>query len=149
MTTAPSGELTAATVIPLIESGTYSRDVVMTIAQGFLPLPQEDLISVLAYLSASQDGDVRAFARTSLGEIPARAVLDFAAKLFDAPFDAEDLVTATRVDMPSGPFWGPLTAVDYIVVVFLAQMLLGEIVTPARYIGVGLIVVGVTLVSRT
>ena len=43
----------------------------------------------------------------------------------------------------------PLTAIDYIVVVFLAQMLLGEVVTPVRYAGVGLIVVGVTLVSRT
>jgi uncharacterized membrane protein len=43
----------------------------------------------------------------------------------------------------------PLTAIDYIVVVFFAQMLLAEIVTPVRWIGVGLIVVGVTLVSRT
>ncbi|MGI5291446.1 DEAD/DEAH box helicase [Nonomuraea polychroma] len=41
------------------------------------------------------------------------AVLDFAARLFDAPFDDADLVTATRVAMPSGPFWGPLTAADY------------------------------------
>jgi uncharacterized membrane protein len=43
----------------------------------------------------------------------------------------------------------PLTAIDYIVVVFFAQMVLGEVVTPARYLGVGLIVAGVTLVSRT
>lgn len=43
----------------------------------------------------------------------------------------------------------PMTAVDYIVVVFLAQVLLAEVVTPVRWLGVGLIVVGVTLVSRT
>lgn len=43
----------------------------------------------------------------------------------------------------------PLTAIDYIVVVFLAQLLLAEVVTPGRWIGVALIVVGVTLVSRT
>jgi uncharacterized membrane protein len=43
----------------------------------------------------------------------------------------------------------PLTAIDYIVVVFLAQAMLGEVVTGVRWVGVGLIVVGVTLVSRT
>ena len=43
----------------------------------------------------------------------------------------------------------PLTALDYIVVALLAQWLLGEVVTPARWAGIGLIVVGVALVSRT
>jgi drug/metabolite transporter (DMT)-like permease len=43
----------------------------------------------------------------------------------------------------------PLTALDYIVVALLAQWMLGEIVTPARWAGIGLIVVGVALVSRT
>jgi drug/metabolite transporter (DMT)-like permease len=43
----------------------------------------------------------------------------------------------------------PLTAFDYIVVAFLAQYLLGEPVTPGRWTGIGLIVAGVYLVSRT
>jgi drug/metabolite transporter (DMT)-like permease len=43
----------------------------------------------------------------------------------------------------------PMTAVDYIVVALLAQALLAEVVTPARWAGIGLIVVGVALVSRT
>jgi len=43
----------------------------------------------------------------------------------------------------------PLTAVDYIVVALLAQVLLAEAVTPARWAGIGLIVAGVVLVSRT
>ncbi|HSE93529.1 MAG TPA: EamA family transporter [Methylomirabilota bacterium] len=43
----------------------------------------------------------------------------------------------------------PMTAVDYIVVALLAQYLLGEAVTPARWAGIGLIVVGVFLVSRS
>ena len=43
----------------------------------------------------------------------------------------------------------PMTAVDYIVVALLAQALLGEVVTPARWAGIGLIVVGVAMVSRT
>ena len=43
----------------------------------------------------------------------------------------------------------PLTAVDYIVVAVLAQYLLGEIVTPIRWAGMGLIVAGVGLLSKT
>jgi multidrug transporter EmrE-like cation transporter len=43
----------------------------------------------------------------------------------------------------------PMTAFDYIVVAFLAQYLLGEPVTPGRWAGIGLIVAGVYLVSRT
>ena len=43
----------------------------------------------------------------------------------------------------------PLTAVDYIVVAVLAQYLLGEVVTPIRWAGMGLIVAGVGLLSRT
>jgi drug/metabolite transporter (DMT)-like permease len=43
----------------------------------------------------------------------------------------------------------PMMAVDYIVVVLLAQAILGETVTPARWVGVALIVAGVTLVTRS
>ena len=43
----------------------------------------------------------------------------------------------------------PMTAVDYIVVVFLAQLVLAEAVTPVRCIGVGLIAIGVLMVWRT
>jgi drug/metabolite transporter (DMT)-like permease len=43
----------------------------------------------------------------------------------------------------------PLTAFDYIVMAILAQYLLAEPVTPGRWAGIGLIVAGVYLVSRT
>ena len=43
----------------------------------------------------------------------------------------------------------PMTALDYVVVALLAQWALGEIVTPARWAGIAMIVVGVALVSRT
>ena len=43
----------------------------------------------------------------------------------------------------------PMTAVDYIVVALLAQFLLAEVVTHPRWAGIGLIVAGVFLVSRT
>jgi drug/metabolite transporter (DMT)-like permease len=43
----------------------------------------------------------------------------------------------------------PLTAIDYIVVAVLAHYMLGEIITPARWAGMGLIVAGVGLLSKT
>ena len=43
----------------------------------------------------------------------------------------------------------PMTAVDYVVVTALASLLLAEPVTAARWAGIGFIVVGVLLVSRT
>ena len=63
-----------------------------------------------------------------------------------ALFFAMYLVLISRADVS---MILPLTAIDYIVVVFLAQMLLGESVTSMRWIGVALIVIGTTLVSRT
>jgi drug/metabolite transporter (DMT)-like permease len=43
----------------------------------------------------------------------------------------------------------PMTAIDYIVVALLASALLGEAVTPARWMGILLIVAGVFMVART
>jgi uncharacterized membrane protein len=65
---------------------------------------------------------------------------------FQASFFAMYLTLLSRAEVSKIL---PMTAIDYIVVVFLAQMVLGEAVTSARWVGVALIVVGVTLVSRT
>jgi drug/metabolite transporter (DMT)-like permease len=43
----------------------------------------------------------------------------------------------------------PMTALDYVVVALLARLVLAEAVTPARWAGIALIIVGVVLVSRT
>ena len=43
----------------------------------------------------------------------------------------------------------PLTTVSYVVVGLLAQFMLAEAVTPLRWTGIGLIVLGVLLVGRT
>jgi drug/metabolite transporter (DMT)-like permease len=43
----------------------------------------------------------------------------------------------------------PMTAFDYIVVALLAHLVLAEPVTPARWTGIGFIVLGVFMVSRT
>jgi hypothetical protein len=71
-------ELTGAAIIERIESGQYPREIVETIARGFLPLPQDDLIAVLAFLTNSSDAGVAESAKTSLADIPSRSVHAFA-----------------------------------------------------------------------
>jgi len=43
----------------------------------------------------------------------------------------------------------PMTALDYVVVALLDRLLIDEVITPARWGGIVLIIVGVLLVSRT
>jgi len=71
-------ELCGAVVIERIASGQYPREVVETIARGFLPLPQDDLIAVLAYLTNLPDAAISAAAKSSLADIPTRSVHAFA-----------------------------------------------------------------------
>lgn len=78
MTSAASSELNAATIIANLGAGLYPREAVMTIARGFLPLPQDDLIAVLAYLTEAPDAEIADLADTSLLDIPMRSVLAFA-----------------------------------------------------------------------
>ena len=92
MTAAP-GELSAAQVIAQIRAGSYAHEVLLTLARGFLPLPQEDLIAVLSYLSLIDDGEAATLAKASLHDIPARSVHGFASNE-NAP--AEHLVLLMR-----------------------------------------------------
>jgi hypothetical protein len=71
-------ELSGAAIIERIESDQYPREVVETIARGFLPLPQDDLIAVLAFLTKSPVADIAAAAKTSLNDVPSRSVHAFA-----------------------------------------------------------------------
>src|SRR5581483_5441910 len=77
MTNVPS-DLNSGSVIELIESGAYPRDVVLTIARGFLPLAQEELVAVLAWLTAYPDAEIAEASRASIAELPPRVVLTFA-----------------------------------------------------------------------
>jgi drug/metabolite transporter (DMT)-like permease len=43
----------------------------------------------------------------------------------------------------------PLTAMDYVVVALLAQVILGESVGPMRWTGIGFVTTGVLLIART
>jgi hypothetical protein len=77
--TSSGEELTASSVIALIDSSAYPRDTVLTLARGFLPLAQDDLIAVLAYLSMSADGEIAEVAHASLQDVPSRVQAEFAA----------------------------------------------------------------------
>lgn len=93
MSTIGSDAMGAAAVIGLIDSGVYPREVVITIAKGFLPLAQEELIAVLGYLGGSPDAEIAELARTSLNEIPSRLIAAYAANE-DVP--AENLIRLMR-----------------------------------------------------
>lgn len=95
MSSAGPAELNASGVISNIEAGAYPREVILTIARGFLPLPQDDLITVLAYLSTSADGEISEVAHASLGDVPARIVHAFASNDQANPAHLEILVRAT------------------------------------------------------
>ncbi len=79
MMSASSAELSGDIIIERIISGDYPREAVETFARGFLPLPQDDLIVVLAYLTRSPDAEIASAARSSLADVPSRSIQSFAA----------------------------------------------------------------------
>jgi hypothetical protein len=89
-------ELSGAGIIERIESGQYPREVVETIARGFLPLPHDDLIAVLASLIASPDTAIADAAKTSLADIPSRSVHGFASNESAPPGHLALLMRATN-----------------------------------------------------
>src|ERR1043166_3453702 len=94
-----STELNAALVIEQIESGAYSLDVVGTTARGFMPLEQDDLVAVLAYLHGYPNAEIAALARATMSELPPRAVLSFANNENAAPSQLAALLLA-KSDSP-------------------------------------------------
>lgn len=94
-------------------------------------------------------GDLTEASRDRVGGMVTRAVsnpwLIFGVVL-QASFFFIYLALLTRADVS---LILPLMAIDYIVVAVLAHYMLGEVVTPARWAGMGLIVAGVGLLSRT
>jgi hypothetical protein len=91
----PNAELTAASVITRIEDGSYERETVLNIARGFLPLPQEDLITVVAFLATSPDAETAQFAHETLKDVPLRSLLAFAANESSSPDNLSLLLRAT------------------------------------------------------
>ena len=89
-------ELNASTILERIDSGAYPREILQTIAAGFLPLPQEDLVPVLAYLAIGRDADIAGAARISLAEMPSRVVVSFAENDAAPPLHLKYLAHATE-----------------------------------------------------
>jgi hypothetical protein len=79
MSSAGPSELSAAVIIERIESGVLPPEAMETIARGLLPLPQEELVPVLAHLALQRDRSIASTAREALHDIPSRIVHGFAA----------------------------------------------------------------------
>lgn len=67
-----------AILVGRISRGEIGRDAVVLAARGFLPLGQEELITVLTYLVQSDDEEIASAARQSLLDIPPRLVVSYA-----------------------------------------------------------------------
>lgn len=93
---AAPAELSATAVIQQIESGVVPREALLTFARGFLPLEQEDVIAVLAYLALSADAEVGALAGATLAEMPPRAVIGVASNESTAPEHLARLARASH-----------------------------------------------------
>jgi hypothetical protein len=94
--TAIPAELSGAVIIERLASGQYPRQTVETIARGFLPLPQDDLIAVLAFLTRSDDAEIAAAAKASLADVPSRSIQTFAANENASPAHLALLMRATE-----------------------------------------------------
>jgi hypothetical protein len=75
---AAPAELTASLIIERIASGDLPREIMLNFARGFLPLEQDDVIAVLAYLATGEDPEAAALAQTSLADVPSRALFSVA-----------------------------------------------------------------------
>ena len=69
-----SPELNSALLIERITRGELPRDFTMFAAQGLLPLPQDDLVAVLAFLTTVEDAEISTTASASLAEVSPRVV---------------------------------------------------------------------------
>ena len=95
MSSAAPSDLNASNILQNLQAGAYPREVILTIARAFLPLPQEDLIPVLAALMLSNDAEIAQLAHASLSEIPARIVHHFASNESAKPSHLEILARAS------------------------------------------------------
>ena len=94
-------------------------------------------------------GDLTEAPATLVGGMVVRAVSNpwlLLGVAFQATFFFMYLTLLSRADVSKIL---PMTAFDYVVVAGLAYLMLGEPVTPGRWVGIGFIVTGVALVSRT
>jgi hypothetical protein len=93
---AAPAELTASVIIERIASADLPREIILNFARGFLPLDQEDVIAVLAYLATGEDREAAALAQASLADVPSRALFGVAQNENANPEHLERLARATQ-----------------------------------------------------
>jgi hypothetical protein len=94
MSANPPEGLDASTLIARISSGEVPHEAMMLAAQGFLPIPQEELIEVLVFLARQENTEVVETARRSLKDLPSRIILTYARSATD-PLQLDALSKAT------------------------------------------------------
>lgn len=78
MDTETPSHLDARGFIERFERGEFPRDFVLLAARGFLPLAQDDLVTILIYLSGAEDEEIGEAAHAALSDVPVRSLLEFA-----------------------------------------------------------------------
>lgn len=78
MTNPPSSDLTASALIDRIRKGEVGPEFLSFASRGLLPIEQDDLVGVLAFLATNADATIASNARASLAELPPRVVAGFA-----------------------------------------------------------------------
>ncbi|MGH9458576.1 MAG: hypothetical protein ACRD2J_13165 [Thermoanaerobaculia bacterium] len=78
MDTLSPDQLDARSFIERFQRGEFPDDFVLVAARGFLPLSQEDLVVILAFLAATDNEEVAETARASLAEVPTRSIVNVA-----------------------------------------------------------------------
>src|SRR2546423_9704717 len=95
MSSTSPAELSASGIIQRIAADDYPDAILANIAAGFLPLPQDELIAVLAYLATARSGEIRQTAQRSLADIPARGIYSFASNETLPAMHLESLMAAS------------------------------------------------------
>jgi hypothetical protein len=78
MDTQTPAHLDARGFIERFGRGEFPRDFVLLAARGFLPLAQDDLVTILIFLTAAEDEEIAAAAHAALADVPVRSLLAFA-----------------------------------------------------------------------
>ncbi len=70
--------LDARGFIERFERGEFPRDFVLLAARGILPLPSQELATILIHLTGAADDEIAAAAREALADVPLRDLVDYA-----------------------------------------------------------------------
>lgn len=99
MSSGVPSDVDARSLIARIREGAVPREFLTMVAAGFLPLPQDDLVAVLAFLTRYDDPEIAGAARKSLADLPLRVLTSHASNQTAHPEDLDALAFATNQPM--------------------------------------------------